>query len=50
LLGSIPLSSTPQGFKERVASDIKRWSKIVVDAGIKLAVPAPAAAATAPGK
>ncbi|HEY1243846.1 MAG TPA: tripartite tricarboxylate transporter substrate-binding protein, partial [Hyphomicrobiaceae bacterium] len=50
LLGSIPLSSTPQGFKERVASDIRRWSKIVVDAGIKSAAPAPAAAATTPGK
>jgi tripartite-type tricarboxylate transporter receptor subunit TctC len=50
LLGSIPLSSTPQGFKERVASDIRRWSKIVVDAGIKSAAPAPAAAATTPAK
>jgi tripartite-type tricarboxylate transporter receptor subunit TctC len=50
LLGSMPLSSTPQGFKERVASDIKRWSKIVVDAGIKSAAPAPAAAATTPAK
>jgi tripartite-type tricarboxylate transporter receptor subunit TctC len=35
VLGSVPLSSTPDGFKERVASDIKRWSKLVVDAGIQ---------------
>ncbi len=40
MLGSLPLSSTPEGFKERVASDIKRWSKIVVDAGIKPSTPA----------
>jgi tripartite-type tricarboxylate transporter receptor subunit TctC len=49
ILGSTPLSSTPEGFKERVASDIQRWRKLVVDAGIKRAAPAPAAAA-APGK
>jgi tripartite-type tricarboxylate transporter receptor subunit TctC len=35
VLGSAPLSSTPEGFKERVASDIKRWSKLVVEAGIQ---------------
>jgi tripartite-type tricarboxylate transporter receptor subunit TctC len=46
VLGSLPLSSTPEGFKERVASDIKQWSKIVADAGIKPSAPAPAS----PGK
>jgi tripartite-type tricarboxylate transporter receptor subunit TctC len=46
LLGSLPLSSTPEGFRERVASDIKRWSKIVADAGIKQ----PAPAVSGPGK
>lgn len=35
VLGSVPLSSTPEGFKERVASDIKRWTKLVNDVGIK---------------
>ena len=35
LLGSAPLSSTPDGFKERVAADIKRWTKLVTDVGIK---------------
>jgi tripartite-type tricarboxylate transporter receptor subunit TctC len=35
VLGSVPLSSSPEGFKERVAGDIKRWSKLVTDAGIK---------------
>ena len=39
MLGSLPLSSTPEGFKERIASDIKRWSKLVVDAGIKPSAP-----------
>ena len=34
VLGSAPLSSTPEGFKERVAGDIKRWAKLVVDVGI----------------
>jgi tripartite-type tricarboxylate transporter receptor subunit TctC len=33
-LGSVPLSSTPDGFKERVAGDIKRWTKLVTDVGI----------------
>jgi tripartite-type tricarboxylate transporter receptor subunit TctC len=40
ILGSTPLSSTPEGFKERVASDIQRWRKLVADAGIKRAAPA----------
>lgn len=35
VLGSVPLSSTPQGFKERVAADIARWTKLVSDVGIK---------------
>jgi tripartite-type tricarboxylate transporter receptor subunit TctC len=47
VLGSTPISSTPEGFKERVASDIKRWRKLVIDAGIKNPVPA---TATSPGK
>jgi tripartite-type tricarboxylate transporter receptor subunit TctC len=50
VLGSTPLSSTPEGFRERVASDIKRWKKLVVDAGIRKAAPAPAAAASGPSK
>ena len=47
-LGSLPLSSTPEGFKQQVASDIKRWTRIVADAGIKPSAPAPAA--PSPGK
>jgi len=47
-LGSLPLSSTPEGFREQVASDIKRWTRIVADAGIKPS--APATAAPSPGK
>jgi tripartite-type tricarboxylate transporter receptor subunit TctC len=35
VLGSVPLSSTPQGFKQRVAADIARWTKLVTDVGIK---------------
>jgi tripartite-type tricarboxylate transporter receptor subunit TctC len=35
VLGSVPLSSTPQGFEERVAADITRWTKLVTDVGIK---------------
>jgi tripartite-type tricarboxylate transporter receptor subunit TctC len=34
VLGSTPLSSTPEGFKARVEGDIGRWSKLVVDVGI----------------
>jgi tripartite-type tricarboxylate transporter receptor subunit TctC len=44
MLGSLPLSSTPEGFKARVAGDIARWTKIVADAGIKPSAQAPAAA------
>ena len=32
--GSAPLSSTPEGFRERVAGDIVRWTKLAADAGI----------------
>ena len=35
VLGSAPISSTPQGFKERVAADITKWTKLVADVGIK---------------
>ncbi len=35
VLGSAPLSSTPEGFKERVAADIRKWTKLVTDVGIK---------------
>src|SRR5262245_41471588 len=35
VLGSVPLSSTPRGFKERVEADITRWTKLVTDVGIK---------------
>ena len=35
VLGSAPISSTPQGFKERVAADITKWTKLVTDVGIK---------------
>ncbi len=34
-LGSTPVWSTPEGFKQRVESDIERWTKLVTDAGIK---------------
>jgi tripartite-type tricarboxylate transporter receptor subunit TctC len=35
VLGSLPFASTPEGFKERVAADIDRWTKLVKEAGIK---------------
>ena len=35
LAGSLPLASTPEGFKQRVAADVAKWSKVVADAGIK---------------
>jgi len=35
VLGSLPLASTPEGFKQRVAADVAKWSKVVADAGIK---------------
>jgi tripartite-type tricarboxylate transporter receptor subunit TctC len=34
VLGSAPLSSTPEGFKARVADDITRWTKLAADVGI----------------
>jgi tripartite-type tricarboxylate transporter receptor subunit TctC len=35
VLGTLPLASTPEGFKQRVAADVAKWSKVVVDTGIK---------------
>ena len=35
VLGTLPLASTPEGFKQRVAADVGKWSKVVTDAGIK---------------
>jgi tripartite-type tricarboxylate transporter receptor subunit TctC len=35
VLGSLPLASTPEGFRQRVAADVGRWTKVVADAGIK---------------
>jgi tripartite-type tricarboxylate transporter receptor subunit TctC len=35
VLGSLPYASTPEGFKERVAADVDRWTKLVKDVGIK---------------
>ena len=34
-LGNLPLATTPAGFKERVAADIAKWTKVVADAGIQ---------------
>ena len=34
-LGNLPLPTTPAGFKERVAADIAKWTKVVADAGIQ---------------
>jgi tripartite-type tricarboxylate transporter receptor subunit TctC len=35
VLGSLPYASTPEGFKERMATDIDRFTKLVKEAGIK---------------
>jgi tripartite-type tricarboxylate transporter receptor subunit TctC len=35
VLGSLPYASTPEGFKERMAADIDRWTKLVKEVGIK---------------
>jgi tripartite-type tricarboxylate transporter receptor subunit TctC len=35
VLGSLPNPSTPDGFKERVVSDIKRWNALVDQVGLK---------------
>jgi tripartite-type tricarboxylate transporter receptor subunit TctC len=35
VLGTLPLASTPEGFKQRVAADVAKWNKVVTDAGIK---------------
>lgn len=34
-LGSVPYPATPEAFKERVAADIAKWTKVVADAGIQ---------------
>jgi tripartite-type tricarboxylate transporter receptor subunit TctC len=34
-LGTLPLASTPEGFKQRVAADVAKWTKVVDRAGIK---------------
>jgi tripartite-type tricarboxylate transporter receptor subunit TctC len=34
-LGSLPLSGTPEGFKQRVVADIKLWTQLVKEAGIQ---------------
>jgi tripartite-type tricarboxylate transporter receptor subunit TctC len=35
VLGSLPLASTPEGFRERVTADIKKWNALVDEVGIK---------------
>jgi tripartite-type tricarboxylate transporter receptor subunit TctC len=35
VLGSLPLASTPEGFKQRVQADIEKWTRLVTEAGIK---------------
>jgi tripartite-type tricarboxylate transporter receptor subunit TctC len=35
VVGTLPLASTPEVFKQRVATDIAKWTKVVADAGIK---------------
>jgi tripartite-type tricarboxylate transporter receptor subunit TctC len=34
-MGSEPKAGTPAEFKERIASDIARWTKVIADAGIE---------------
>jgi tripartite-type tricarboxylate transporter receptor subunit TctC len=34
-LGSVPLSSTPEVFREHVAAEVDKWTKVVATAGIK---------------
>jgi tripartite-type tricarboxylate transporter receptor subunit TctC len=34
-LGTLPLASTPEGFRQRVADDVAKWTKVVDQAGIK---------------
>lgn len=34
-LGGMPTASTPEGFRERVATDVAKFTKTVTDAGIK---------------
>ena len=35
VVGTLPLASTPEGFRQRVATDVGKWTKVVADAGIK---------------
>ena len=35
-IGSEPIGDTPERFRTTVASDIKRWGRIVKEAGIKV--------------
>ncbi len=34
-LGNLPFATTPVAFKERVAADVAKWTRVVADAGIK---------------
>jgi tripartite-type tricarboxylate transporter receptor subunit TctC len=34
-LGTLPLASTPEGFRQRVADDVAKWTKVADQAGIK---------------
>jgi tripartite-type tricarboxylate transporter receptor subunit TctC len=34
-LGNVPYPTTPAAFKERVASDVAKWTKVAVEAGLK---------------
>jgi tripartite-type tricarboxylate transporter receptor subunit TctC len=33
-LGNVPSPTTPAAFKERVAADVAKWTKVLADAGI----------------
>jgi tripartite-type tricarboxylate transporter receptor subunit TctC len=35
VLGNIPSPTTPAGFKERVAADVAKWTKVAAGAGLK---------------
>ena len=35
VIGSDPRPTTPEAFRDRVASDIEKWTKVVADAGIQ---------------
>lgn len=34
-LGNVPSPTTPEAFKERVASDVSKWTKVAADVGLK---------------